>query len=80
MPRDVLDYVDNRLAELELPHLATHNIEEDKTQIYTSVYPNLNLHNFRTWFLNSLLLSKHHPKHIYYMGIKHYFLFFKIIS
>ena len=49
MPRDVLDCVDNKLAELELPRLATCNIEEGKTQIYTSVYPNLNLHNFRTW-------------------------------
>lgn len=30
MPRDVLDCVDNKLAELKLPRLATRNIEEGK--------------------------------------------------
>ena len=30
MPRDVLDCVDNKLAELKLPHLATRNIGEGK--------------------------------------------------
>ena len=32
VPRDVLDCVDDNLAWLELPHLATRNIDEGKSQ------------------------------------------------
>ena len=32
VPHDVLDCVDDNLARLELPHLATHNIDEGKSQ------------------------------------------------
>ena len=82
MPRDVLDCVDNKLTELKLPRIATRNVEEGKSQIYTSEYPNLRIFkdtdstlDLEIKFLNSLQLNEHRPKHIYLMDIKHIFIF-----
>ena len=41
MPRDILDCVDDRLVDLELPRLATRNIQEGKLRSY---YYRISLH------------------------------------
>ncbi len=39
MPRDVLDCVDNKLAELKLPRLATRNIKQGEIHKFSFHYP-----------------------------------------
>jgi hypothetical protein len=47
MPRDVLDCVDNSLAEMGLPRLATRNVEEGK--FFAFIILNPNLRTDRAW-------------------------------